>query len=84
MKQKTIKLVELENGDIVLKDSKSTNEPLLRLSFSKTVENMLQENKLEVVRVMLEAGIDRHQEIVLAQEDNVGALEEFSYGEYVH
>ena len=84
MKQKTIKLVELENGDIVLKDSKSSNEPLLRMSFSKSIENMLQENKLEVVRVMLEAGIDRHQEIVLAEENKSGALEEFSHGEYLH
>ena len=69
MTEKIMELVLLENGDIVLRDADSSdNEPMMKLSFSKDVNKLLKNSKLDIARVMLEAGIERHQEIELAKE----------------
>ena len=72
MSDKVVELVQLENGDIILKDSeKSEQEPLMKLSFSDDVNKLLKSTKLDIARVMLEAGIERHHELLLAQEEQV-------------
>lgn len=69
MTEKVMELVLLENGDIVLRDADSAeNEPLMKLSFSEDVNKLLKNSKLDIARAMLEAGIERHQEIELAKE----------------
>ena len=79
MTEKVMELVQLENGDIVLVDAHATDsEPLIKLSFSADANTFLQNNKLDVARVMLEAGIERHQQLVVAdqksQETNKSGL----------
>lgn len=70
MSEKIVELVQLENGDIVLRDSeRSEQEPLMKLSFSKNIDNLLQSNKLDIARVMLEAGIERHQQLLQEQQE---------------
>lgn len=66
--EKIMELLQLENGDIVLRDSESKDEPLMTLSFSEELEKMVQGAKLDIAKVMLEAGIRRHQEILFASE----------------
>lgn len=68
MTEKVMEMVQLENGDVVLRDVDSSGEPVMTLSFSKGVNELLQNAKLDIAKVMLEAGIQRHQEILLAQD----------------
>lgn len=69
MSEKVVELVQLENGDIILRDSDDSNqEPLMKLSFSDDISQLLQGSKLDIARVMLEAGLERHQELLLSKE----------------
>lgn len=74
MTEKLMHLVQLDNGDIVLRDADANakNQPLMTLSFSKEVDDILKEAKLEIAKVMLQAGIQRHQEILFAQHQHLG------------
>lgn len=76
MTEKVMELVQLENGDVVLRDVDSSGEPVMTLSFSKGVNNLLDKSKLDIAKVMLEAGIQRHQELMQAQDQasNSGLL----------
>ena len=50
-------IVVLPNGDIALK-SDNDDEPLICISFSKKVQGFSEESKMDVARVMIDAGID--------------------------
>jgi len=58
MSDSIIELVELENGDIVLRKSDNPDKPLVTISISDQVENLLPEDRIDVVNAMVEAGID--------------------------
>ena len=51
-----LEIVELENGDIVLKRADSEDEPLLSIRFSDESREYLPEARLEVARAMIQAG----------------------------
>ena len=51
-------IVVLPNGDIALKRGNDADEPLIRISFSKEVEGFSDESKIDLAKVMIEAGID--------------------------
>ena len=63
MSDPIIELVELENGDIVLRKSDKPDQPLVTISISDQVENLLPEDKIDIANSMIEAGIERYQEI---------------------
>ena len=63
MSNSIIELVQLENGDIVLRKSDNHDQPLVTISISDHVENVLPEDKLDIANAMVEAGIERYQEI---------------------
>ena len=48
----------LPNGDIVLRDAEDGREPLVRIRFSREVQDMLGEDLLSVAEAMIEAATD--------------------------
>ncbi|MBX2848566.1 MAG: hypothetical protein KTR16_09605 [Acidiferrobacterales bacterium] len=66
--EKVLELVQLSNGDIELRDTQSDEQSaLMTVSFSGEVNTLLQNNKLDIARAMLEAGIKRQNELLSAQ-----------------
>jgi len=78
MSEPIIELVELENGDIVLRKSDKPEQPLVTISISDQVENLLPEDKIDVANAMVEAGIERYQDIQFkrVEEDNIYPVSE--------
>ncbi|WP_394179369.1 hypothetical protein [Marinomonas posidonica] len=61
MKESYLEIVELENGDIVLRpanDSGEEAEPLATLKISDTTRSYLQDRYFELAKCMFHAGID--------------------------
>ncbi|MEL0613239.1 hypothetical protein [Marinomonas arenicola] len=61
MKESYLEIVELDNGDIVLRpvgDEGETTEPLATLSISDDTKNYLKERYFELAKCMFHAGID--------------------------
>ncbi len=52
-----LEIVELENGEIVLREMESDDVPVMRVSFSEDMKKRLQDQHLDVAKVMLSAGI---------------------------
>ena len=68
-------IVVLPNGDIALKRGNDTDEPLIRISFSRKIEGFSDESKIDLAKVMIEAGIDLFDKMDLdilqsAEEEN--------------
>tara|TARA_B110000858_G_scaffold137703_1_gene156423 strand:+ start:169 stop:417 length:249 start_codon:yes stop_codon:yes gene_type:complete len=51
-------IVVLPNGDIALKREGDSDEPIIRISFSKEVDGFSEESKIDVAKAMIDAGID--------------------------
>ena len=58
-----IELVQLENGDIALRNSDTPDAPLLTINFSEQVRNFLQADQMSVANAMVEAGINRYRDV---------------------
>lgn len=63
MSDPIIELVQLENGDIVLRHSEKPDKPLVTISISDHVANLQPEDKLDLANAMVEAGLERYQDI---------------------
>lgn len=58
-----IELVQLENGDIALRNSSTPDEPLLTINFSDQVRGFLQADQMSVANAMVGAGINRYRDV---------------------
>lgn len=67
MSESIIELVQLENGDIALRNSDDPDAPLVTISISKDVQNLLPGDRIDIANAMIEAGIERYQEIQLVR-----------------
>jgi len=63
MSDSIIELVQLENGDIVLRHSDKPGQPLVTISITDQVANLQPDDKLDIANAMVEAGIERYQDI---------------------
>ena len=61
--EQIIELVQLPNGDVVLRDSENPDQSLVTIKFSDHVESLLPADKLNIGKAMIEAGIERFGEI---------------------
>ncbi len=52
-----LEIVELESGEIVLREMESDDVPVMKVSFSDEMKKRLQDRYLDVAKVMLSAGI---------------------------
>ncbi len=69
-----LEIIELENGDIVLKRADSEAEPLVNIRFSDESQHYMPDSKLEIARVMIQAGIEAAAE--MNAEEHALAIEE--------
>lgn len=76
MSDPIIELVQLENGDIALRSSDNPEEPLVTISISKKVENLLPGDRLEIANAMIEAGIECYQDIQFQRTEELRTAQE--------
>lgn len=73
MSSSLFEIVELSNGEVVLRHADSAQaEPLVRISFSQESLQYLGEAKFAVAKAMIEAGMDA------ASEDSETLLDDFA------
>ena len=58
-----IELVQLANGDIVLRNSDNPDEPLVVITISDQVDDLMPMDKIDIAQAMVEAGIERYRDI---------------------
>jgi hypothetical protein len=63
-----LEIVQLSNGDIVLRDPDLGTEPLLRIQFSREVRTMLGAGAMQVAKTMIEAAATQMSEVVEAND----------------
>ena len=78
MSNRVIELVQLKNGDIVLRNSDDPDQPIVTISFSDAIQSMLPNDKMDISTAMVEAGIERFQEIQFERAEEVYSNNESS------
>ena len=68
-------IIELGNGDIALRKVDSEDEPLLTIRFSDEAKDRLQDQRLDVARAMISAGVQVVTDIESLDEDEELAME---------
>ena len=68
-----LEIVQLSNGDIVLRDPDHGAEPLLRIQFSRDVRAMLGTDAMQVAKLMIEAAASRMSEVAEANHPSTAA-----------
>ena len=58
-----IELVQLANGDIALRRSDNPDEPLVVITISDQVDDLMPMDKIDIAQSMVEAGIERYRDI---------------------
>lgn len=58
MSSPLLEIVELEDGEYVLRRADDDSAPLLSIRFSQESVEHLNEGRLEIVKAMIEAGMD--------------------------
>lgn len=58
-----IELVQLANGDIVLRNSDNPDDPLVVITISDQVDDLMPMDKIDIAQSMVEAGIERYRDI---------------------
>ncbi|MFT5573134.1 MAG: hypothetical protein ACI9FR_002067 [Cryomorphaceae bacterium] len=85
MSDPIIELVQLENGDIALRNSDNPDQPLVTICISEQVQNLLPGDRIDVANAMIEAGIERYQEIQFQRmEDEQSDLEQVQSSGLLH
>ena len=56
-------IVMLPNGDVILQRADHTEEPVVTISFSEDAKAYLQEARLDIARIMIDAGIDAVEQL---------------------
>ncbi len=59
-----LEIVQLENGDIVLRRAGKPEEELLTIQFSDSLEQQLQGLKLDIAKAMIQAGVNTYADII--------------------
>jgi hypothetical protein len=57
MKDTVLEIVMLESGDIVVRRASETDEPLLKLRFSDELASTLGDERINIAKIMLSAGV---------------------------
>lgn len=68
-------IIELGNGDIALRKVDSEDEPLLTIRFSDEAKDRLQDQRIDVARAMISAGVQVATDIESLDEDEELAME---------
>ncbi len=66
-------IVELADGKVGLQKAGETGEPLVTIAFSEEAISYVQDAKLEIVKAMIEAGLEAAADIAEEQTPSVDA-----------
>lgn len=75
MTESRIELVQLENGDIALRRSDEPEKPLVTISISDEVQDLMPQDKIDIAQAMVEAGIERYRDIQIERVEDVQAAQ---------
>ncbi|GAA6138541.1 hypothetical protein NBRC116583_22880 [Arenicella sp. 4NH20-0111] len=75
MTESRIELVQLENGDIALRRSDEPEKPLVTISISDEVQDLMPQDKIDIAHSMVEAGIERYRDIQVERVEDVQAAQ---------
>ena len=62
-------IVELSDGGVGLRRAGEDGEPLIRIKFSPEADDFLQDSRIDVVKAMIEAGMEVFGELADQDED---------------
>jgi len=65
----TLEIVQLDNGDVVLRRSNEDKRVLLRLEFSDEIDQHLEGIKLEVAKAMIQSGAGAYADLTQSELD---------------
>lgn len=68
-----LEIVELDDGEIVLRSAEHEGEPLVRIRFSEEAADLLRRSRFEVAQEMIDRAITRTQ-LWEGEEDETAAL----------
>lgn len=63
MESSLLEIIELDNGDVILRKADDNGEPLVNIRFSKEAMSLIPDIKMEIARAMFQAGIETFAEI---------------------
>ena len=64
MQGRVYEIVELKDGEYILKRSDATDEPLVRIKFSAEASDFLSSARTGIAKTMIEAGLSHVEELV--------------------
>ena len=73
MPSSVLEIIELANGDIVLKRADHDEEPLVTIKFSDLAQSFIEDSAIDIAKAMIQAGIEAASE--LADEKGVAKAE---------
>jgi len=73
-----LEIVELEGGEVVLRRADDEGEPLVSITFSEESKSFIDDAKLEVAKIMIQAGIQAAAHISGAEINEDAAAPESS------
>lgn len=76
MSKPMIELVQLKNGDIVLRHSDEPDLAIVTISFSDALASMMPGDRMDISKAMVEAGIERFQQIQFDRAEQTHAVSE--------
>ena len=76
VRETTVELVHLENGDIALRRADDPQHPMVIIKFSDESLNLIATDRLEIARAMVEAGIQRFGDIQMRRVEEAEAAAE--------
>lgn len=71
-------ILELDNGDVVLRRADEEGEPLVTIKFSDESESYLKNAKMEIARAMVQAGLEATSEMANAEPEEIESFPEFT------
>lgn len=71
-----LEIVELDDGEIALRKADSDDEPIMRVNFSDHILEQLQDQHIDVAKVMLTAGIHMISDMNQKSEDDLSLTTE--------
>ena len=71
MSSAVFEIARLSNGDVVLRDADEGGEPLVRIRFSRELQDMLGDDAVPVAEAMIEAATD----FIAGDEDDADAFD---------
>lgn len=84
MSSQFLEIVQLKNGDIVLKRSDDEGEPLISICFSDESKSYIGESRIEIAKVMIQAGIQAAAQALDSEFDDYETDDEDGTSETKH